>query len=58
MKKIYLVILALIAFALTMVLFKTTATGSYIPFIPWGGFVVILFVWQYFERKNKIINKK
>jgi len=58
MKKIYLVILALIAFALTMVLFKTTATGSYIPFIPWGGFVVILFVWQYFERKNKITNKK
>ena len=58
MKKIYLVILALIAFALTMILFKTTATGSYIPFIPWGGIVVILFVWQYFERKNKITNKK
>lgn len=48
MKKLYLILftVALICLAVTLVLLKIMPTGSYIPFIPWGVFIIYILVIQ------------
>ena len=48
MKKLYLILFAVafVCLVVTLVLLKIMPTGSYVPFIPWGVFIIYISIIQ------------